>query len=162
VNEGLVVRSNSLPSDEKAPELIVPAVGSLNDPAPWLSTYTPQHRLFTTTANVRDDSAGANLSLGVWVVIPLVEAEMSGSAWSPRRSQNGGVQRGSHHPLVVDVRPRQGHCKRNAASVGQNVPFSAAFCAIGRVGARKVPPFGAFTVALSIEHHVRSTPTSRS
>ena len=39
--------------------------------------------------------------------------------------------------------------QRNAPSVGQNVAFDATFRAVGRVGAREVPPFGAFTMALA-------------
>jgi hypothetical protein len=60
---------------------------------------------------------------------------------------NDSVERGTGHPLVVNVGAGQLDADRHAASVGQDVAICAEFCTIGWIGARVVPPFGAFTVS---------------
>lgn len=101
-------------------------------------------------------------SARVRVVKAFVEAEVRGATRSARRTKDYGIERRAGHPLVVDVRSGYLDGDRHAASVGQDVAFCAEFCPIGRIGARVVPPFGAFTLALSSEHHFRSTPTRSS
>jgi hypothetical protein len=162
MDEGQVVARLPLVADEQTAVTIVPAVGALYDPSPWFAASAAHQGLFTASANVRRHAAIPDLLLGVGVVVPLVQAEVVRTTRSSRASMNDSVERDTGHPLVVNVGGGQFDADRHAATVGQNVAFCAAFCAIGRIGARVVPPFGAFTVALSREHHLRSTPTRSS
>ena len=75
------------------------------------------------------------------------------------REERNRVERFADHVHVVHVGAGQRDGKRDALPVGQDVPFGAEFCAIGRAGAREVPPFGAFTLALSIDAQSHSMPT---
>jgi len=113
-----------------------------------------QERLLADAPNVRRDPAGADGGLGVRVVVSFVETEVLGTARATRRAEDHGVEHLAHEPLVVDVGASDFCGQRNAPSVGQNVAFDATFRAVGRVGAREVPPLGAFTVALSSDDHV--------
>jgi hypothetical protein len=137
----------------------VPAVGSFDDPAAGLAANAAHEGRFSATSNVRDDTPTADLALGVRVIVAFVEAEIRGAPWPAWRAKHNGVERRPRHPLVVDVRSGDLDGDRDASSVRQNVVFCTELCAIGRIGARVVPPFGAFTLALSSEHHFRSTPT---
>jgi hypothetical protein len=162
VDEREVVRGFPFVTDKQGAKSVVPAVRPLDDPTSRLATNAPNERLFTSTADVRDHAPIPNLALGVLIVEALVEAEV---VWSPRPTgpaEDHGIERRAGHPFVVDVRRGHLHPDRDASSVGQNVAFRAEFCTIGRIGARVVPPFGAFTLALSSEHHLRSTPTRSS
>jgi hypothetical protein len=108
------------------------------------------------------DPAGADGGLGVRVVVSLVETEVLGTARATRRAEDHRVEHLAHEPLVVDVGASDFCGQRNAPSVGQNVAFDATFRAVGRVGAREVPPFGAFTMALSSDDHFHWMPRLRS
>lgn len=162
MNEREVVGPFSLVTNEQAAEEVVPAVGSLDDPPARLSTHTADERLFASPSNVWDDASIADFAFGVGVVEALVQAEVRRPTRPARRPKHDGVERRASHPLVVDVRSGDLDGDRDAASIGQDVAFCAEFCAIGRIGARVVPPFGAFTLALSSEHHFKSTPTRSS
>lgn len=162
VNEGAVVQGFAFPSDAKRAEVVVPAVGSLDDPPARLSSHAPDEWLLASPSNVWDDASIADFAFGVGVVEAFVQAEVRGPTRPARCPKYDGVQRRAGHPLVVDIRCGDLDGDGNAASVGQDVAFGAEFCAIGRIGARVVPPFGAFTLALSSEHHFRSTPTRSS
>lgn len=160
MNKRLVIRRDSLPPDQQAAVLVVPAVGSLDNPSSGLAANTSDHALLASTPDVRDGAAIANLLFGIGVVVPLVEAQVLGSAWPTRRLEDNGVHGLADHPLVVDVGPRDRDRQGHASGVGQNVALRAELPTIGGIGAREVPPFGAFTLALSIEHQLKSTPTS--
>ena len=162
MNEREVVGGLALVTDEQGAESVVPAVGSFDDPAAGCSANAAHERRFSSTSNVWDHAAITNLALGVRVVEALVQAEVRGATWPAWRPKHDGIERRTGHPLVVDVRGGDLDGDRDAASVRQDVAFCAEFCAIGRIGARVVPPFGAFTLALSSEHHLRSTPTRSS
>jgi hypothetical protein len=162
MNEREVVAGFPLVTDEQASEAVVPAVGPLNDPASRLALGASDERLFAATTDVRSHVAIPDLLLGVAVVVPLVQAQVVGTTRTSRAAEDDCVERGAGHPLVVNVRRRQFDADRNATPVGQDMAFCAEFCAIGGTGAGVVPPFGAFTVALSSEHHLRSTPTRSS
>jgi hypothetical protein len=159
LNEREIVVGNSLPADEQSAELVVPGVGPFNHPSAGLAADAPNHPPFTPSADVRHDSTPSNLVLAVGVVVALVQAKMFGAPWSAAAAKYGRVECRPDHPLVVPVRAGDDHRQWNAAGICQDVPFRAGFRTIGRIGAGEVPPFGAFTVALSIEHQVRSTPT---
>jgi len=162
MKEREVVGGFALVTDEQCPKAIVPAVGSLDDPAARLSTHAADERLLASPSDVRDDASITDLAFGVRVVEALVQAEVhrpTGPAWC---AKHDGVERRAGHPLVVDVRSGDLDGDRDTAPVGQDMAFCAEFCAIGRIGARVVPPFGAFTLALSSEHHFKSTPTRSS
>lgn len=162
MNEREVVGSLALVTNEQTAEAVVPAVGSFDDPAARLSANAAHEWRFSPASNVRDHATIADLALGVRVVEALVEAEIRRATWPTWRAKHDGVERRPGHPLVVDVRGGDLDGDRDAAPVRQDVAFCAEFCAIGRIGARVVPPFGAFTLALSSEHHFRSTPTRSS
>ena len=162
MNEGEVVGRFSLVTNEKPAEEVVPAVGSLDDPSARLSAHAPEEWLFASPSNVWDDASIADFAFGVGVVEALVQAEVRRPTRPARCPKYDGVERRAGHPFVVDVRSGDLDGDRDAASVGQDVAFCAEFCAIGRIGARVVPPFGAFTLALSSEHHFKSTPTRSS
>lgn len=162
MNESEVVGSFSLVANEQPTEEVVPTVGTLDDPPARLSAHATDEWLFASPSNVWDDASIADFPFGISVVEALVQAEVRRPTRPARRPKYDGVERRAGHPLVVDVRSGNLDGDRNAASVGQNVAFGAEFCAIGRIGARVVPPFGAFTLALSSEHHFRSTPTRSS
>jgi|SRR5579872_1072980 len=159
MNESEVVGGLALVTNKQSSETVVPAVGSFDDPAAWLSATAAHERWFASASNVRNHAAITDLALGVCVVEAFVQAEIRGATWPAWRAKDDGVERRSGHPFVVDVRGRDLDGDRDAAALRQDVAFCAEFCAIGRIGARMVPPFGAFTLALSSEHHFRSMPT---
>ena len=162
MDEREVVGGFALVTNEQRAKAVVPAIGSFDDPATGLSTNGTHERRFSAASNVRDHAAIADLALGVRVVVAFVEAEIRRATWPAWRAKHDSVEHRSGHPLVVDVRRGDLDGDRDAAPVRQNVAFCAEFCTIGRIGARVVPPFGAFTLALSSEHHFRSTPTRSS
>ena len=162
MKEGEVIGGLALVPDDQASEEVVPAVGPLDDPSARLTTHAADERLFAAPADVWNDTAIADLSFGVRVVEALVQAEVRRPTRPAWRTQYDSVERRAGHPLVVDVRSGDLDGDRDAARVGQDVASCAEFCAIGRIGARVVPPFGAFTLALSSEHHFKSTPTRSS
>jgi hypothetical protein len=162
MKEREVVGALPLVTNDQAAEEIVPAIGPLDDPAARFSAHAADKGLFSSPADVRDDASVADFAFGVRVVEALVQAEVLGSTRPSWRAKHDGVERRARHPLVVDVRASDLDGYRDAARIGQNVAFCAEFCAIGRIGARMVPPFGAFTLALSSEHHFKSTPTRSS
>jgi len=162
MKEGEVIGAFALVPDDQAAEQVVPAVGPFHNPAARLAPHAADERLFASPPDVRDHAPIADLAFGVRVVEALVQAEVRRAARPAWRPKHDGVERRAGHPLVVDVCSGDLDGDRDAARVGQDVAFCAEFCAIGRIGARVVPPFGAFTLALSREHHFRSTPTRSS
>ena len=162
MKEREVIGAFPLVPDEQAPEQVVPAVGPFDDPAARLATHAADERLFSSPPDVWDDAPIADLAFGVRVVEALVQAKIR---WPPRPAwcaKHDSVERRTGHPLVMHVRSGDLDGDRDTARVGQDMAFCAEFCAIGRIGARVVPPFGAFTLALSSEHHFKSTPTRSS
>ena len=109
-------------------------------------------------ANVRLHTALACFLLAIVVVVALVQADVLGPPWPTRSVDECRIECGADHPLVVDVRAGQRDREGNPAPVGQNVALAAEFSAIGGIGTREVPPFGAFTEALSSDAHSRSRP----
>ena len=135
----------------------MPTVGALDDPAarpaPLASTW-----LFTPTTQVQFDPASAHFTRGVVVVVAFVEAEIVRSTRTSWSSERHGVQRLAGHPFVVDVGASDRHGNGHAASIGQDVALGSELAAIGRIGTGQVPPFGAFTLALSSEDQFQSMP----
>jgi hypothetical protein len=162
VQETEVVSANPLPADEETAKAVVPSVGALDDPAARLALNAPQQRLLPAASDVRNDPAGSDRRLGVWVVVALVEAEVLGAARAARRTSDHRVERLADEPLVVDVGAGDLGGQRDTPTIGQDVAFDAAFRAIRGVRASEVPPFGAFTMALSSEDHFHWTPRLRS
>ena len=83
---------------------------------------------------------------------------MLGAPRSARAAQRHCVEDLIDHGGVGHVRAGDQRADRHAATVGENVPFYATFRAIGRVRPREVPPFGAFTEAVSSELHFHAMP----
>ena len=159
MNLGKVVGADPLPADKEPSELIVPSVGPLNDPASRLASNAADHPTLAATTDVRDDAAPSDLVFAVGIVVPFVQAEVVRTPGASAGAKHRCVERRADHPLVVSVRAGDDRRQRNSSAIGQDVPFRAGFCTIGGIGAGEVPPFGAFTLALSIEHQLRSTPT---
>jgi len=137
----------------------VPTVGALDNPASWFSPNATHQRRLASAPNVRLHVTVAGLLLAVLVVVTLVQAKMLGQQRPAAVLKGDGVQRGTDHPFVVGVGAGQRDGQGNTVPVGQNMPFGAEFSAIGGIGARDVPPLGAFTEALSSDAHSRSSPT---
>jgi len=160
IHESAIVERLPLPTDTQRAEVVVPAVGSLDDPAARSPSDAADERLFTPPTNVRGDSSLSRFALGIGVVVSFVEAQVFGPTRASRSVDEDCVQRRPHHPLVVDVCTGQRHRQRDAAPIGQNVALAAELRAIGRVGASEFPPFGALTMALSREAQSQSIPRS--
>ncbi len=140
----------------------MPAVRALDDPATRLAAYASQQGLFAAATNVWSDPALSRFSLGLDVVVALVEAEVLRTTDSASDAQRYSIERRANHPLVVHVGGRDLHGDGDAACVGQDMAFDAAFAPIRGVRTRMVPPFGAFTIAVSRLHHFQSTPRQAS
>ena len=104
------------------------------------------------------NSSSLNAAHDVRRVVRLVEAEVVRPTWAARAVQLNRVEGRLEAPSVVRVRRRQNDGERYAASVGENVSLGAKLCAISRIGSGELPPFGAFTEALSREAQAHSTP----
>lgn len=155
-----MIFGGALPPDPQSAKVVMPAVGSFNDPAPrLLAADGASEGGLSPTPNMRPDPASASLAFGLVIVVPFVEAEVLRAAGPSRRTQWNCVERPADHVHVVDVGSRERHRQRDALAVGQDVAFGAEFCAIGRIGAGKVPPFGALTLALSSDAQSHSMPT---
>lgn len=160
LNEGEMILGGAFPPDPQPAKVVVPAVGSFDNPAPGLlASNGAGEGGLSATPNVRPDAAIASLAFGLLVVVPFVQAEVLRSSSPPRCTQRNRVERLSDHVHVVDVCPRERHRQRDALTVGQDMAFCAEFCAIGGIGAGEVPPFGALTLALSSDAQSHSMPT---
>lgn len=158
-----IVRGNRFPADKQSAIAVMPTIRSLDHPASWLLAPDRSGEWrFASATDVWPYSSRAGFLFRLLVVVALVQADVLWPAWATWREKHDGVHRVPQHVLVVNVGARQRHRQRDPVRVGQNVAFGAEFCAIGRVWTGKVPPFGAFTLALSSEHQLKSRPTSRS
>jgi hypothetical protein len=160
LNEGEMIFGGTLPPDPQPAKVVVPAVGSFDNPAPGLlaSNGAGEGRL-SATPNVWPDAAIASLAFGLLVVVTFVQAEVLRTPSPSGCTQRNRVERFADHVHVVDVCPRERHRQRDTLAVGQDMAFCAEFCTIGRIGAREVPPFGALTLALSSDAQSQSMPT---
>jgi len=162
MKESQIVGANSFPAYEQTAEAVVPGVGALDHPPARLPLDAAEQGLLAAATNVGRDPASPNSRLRIAVVVALVEAEMLRPAWPTRSAQDHRVERLGNEPLVVDVGAGDLGGQRDAAAVGQDVALDAAFRTVRGVGAREVPPFGAFTMALSSEDHLHWMPRLRS
>lgn len=160
--EGFIVSSLALPADEEGAKSIVPGVCALDDPASGNTLHATKQGWLAPAADVWSNVALANIRLGVGVVVSLVEAEVLRAARSARTPNGDGVERGCHLPFIMDVRASDREPDRDPPSVSQNVPLAPHLRTVGWVGASEVPPFGAFTEALSREHQSHAIPCDRS
>lgn len=150
--------ASALPAHEQAAKAVVPRICSLDDPAPWLSAYDPKQGLLPASSDVRTNSAQPNRRRDVRVVVALVETEVLGAARATRSPNRHSVEDFADHAGVGHVRAADQGGDRHAAPIGQDVSLYAAFRAVRRVRPREVPPFGAFTEALSSELHFHAIP----
>ena len=118
MDEGQVVARLPLVADEQAAVTIVPAVGALHDPSAWFAASAADQGLFTASTDVRRHVAIPDLLLGVGVVVPLVQAEVVRTTRASRASMNDSIERGTGHPLVVNVGGGHLDADRHAAAVG--------------------------------------------
>jgi len=152
------VSSATLPTHEQAAEAVVPGVGSLDDPSSRLAAHPPDERRFSASTNVGPDPPKSNCRRDVRVVVALVEAQMIGPTRATRPADGDRVEDVADHRSVGHVGAGDQRGQRHAASVSKNVALYAAFRPVRRVRSREVPPFGAFTEALSSELHFQSMP----
>ena len=152
------MRTAALPAHEQATEAVVPRVRALHDPAPRLSSHLTDQRLLAASSDVRSNSAEANRGRYVRVVVALVEAQVFWAPRSARATHDHSVEHLADHRGVWHVRAADERCDRYATTVSQDMALYAAFRAVRRVRSREVPPFGAFTEALSRELHFHAIP----
>lgn len=152
------MRTASLPTDEQTAKAVVPRVGALHNPAPRLAAYFADKRLFTASADVGSNSAQTNRRRDVRVVVTLVEADVVGASRSTGAAHDHSVKDGTDHRGVRHVRAADQRSERHAAAISQNVALDAAFRPVRRIWPGEVPPFGAFTEALSRELHFHAIP----
>jgi hypothetical protein len=152
------VSASTLPAYEQSTKAIVPRVGSLDDPSSGLSADNTKQGLLAASSDVGTDTAQSNRGRDVRVVVALVEAQVLGAAWATRAANRHSVEDFADHGSVRHVRTADQRGDRHAAPVGQNVALYAAFRSVRRVRPREVPPFGAFTEALSRELHFQEIP----
>ena len=148
----------SLPAHEETAETVVPGVRSLHDPPPRLAANHTDQGLLAASSNVRTDTPQADGGSDVRVVVALVETEVLGTPWTPRAAHDDSIEDFTDHRAVRHVGAGDQRSERDATTVGQNVAFDAAFRAVRRIWTREVPPFGAFTEALSRELHFQAMP----
>ena len=107
---------------------------------------------------MRCNAAPFRFGFAVLVIVAFVEADVLRTP-RPARSANGDrIERLADHPLVVDVGAGQREANWYAATIGQYMALGAELSAIGGIGTGKVPPFGAFTEALSSDDQFQSIP----
>jgi hypothetical protein len=152
------VSAAPFPAYEQATETVVPGVGALDDPAPRFAAYLSDQRRLAATSDVRSNSAKSKRRSDVRVVVALVETQVFGAPGASRAAHDDGVEHLADDVRIRHVRAGDERGDGHAASVGQDVPFDAAFRAVRRVWPREVPPFGAFTEALSSELHFSAAP----
>jgi len=140
----------------------VPTVGALHDPPAGPAADAADHWFFAAAPDMRSDATASSFRFAVVVIVALIEADVLGAAWAAWCSDRHGVERLADHPLVVDVGASQRDANRDAASIGQYMAFGAELATIGGIGTGEVPPFGAFTEALSSDDHFKSMPRSSS
>ena len=137
MNEGQVVARLPLVADEQAAVAIVPAVGALDDPSSWFAASAAHQGLFTTPTDVRRHVAIPDLLLGVGVVVPLVQAEVVRTTRASGAPMNDSVERGTGHPLVVNVGAGQldadRHAPRSSVRTWRFVPSFARSVGLGPV-----------------------------
>ena len=81
VDEGAVMLGFSLPSYSQAAKVVVPTVGTFNDPASRFATNATNKRRLAPSANVRLHTALTCLLLAIVVVVALVQANVLGPPW---------------------------------------------------------------------------------
>jgi hypothetical protein len=150
--------SATFPTDKQAAEAVVPGVGSLDDPPSRFAAHAPDKRLLSAATDVRTDTAKPNCGGDVRVVVALVETHVRGATRATRTADGDSVEDLADHRCVRHVGTGDERCDRDAACVGENMALYAAFRPVRRVRTREVPPFGAFTEALSRELHSQSMP----
>lgn len=161
VYERHVVCRLRLPADSQRPEVVVPAVRALDHPATRPASLALAW-LLAAPSKVRPHAARTNSSLRVVIVVALVETEVLRSTGPARRGDDHGIERLADHPLGVDVRASQRDAEHDTAPVSDDVAFRSQLPTIGRIGPGELPPFGAFTEALSSEAQAHSMPRSSS
>lgn len=136
----------------------MPRVRSLDDPASRLAADDANEGLLAASSDVRTDPPQPNGRSHVRVVVALVQAEVFRTPRPAGTANDDGIKDIADHRAVRHVGASDQGGEGNATTVGQNVAFDAAFRAVRWIWAREVPPFGAFTEALSRELHFQAMP----
>lgn len=101
--------------------------------------------------DVWPDATHLQAPIDVRVVVPLVDAAMLRALPMAGGVPLHRIDRRQRGALVVKVRRTDRHAERDSPAVDRDVPLTAPLGAVRRVRACKSPPFGAFTIAASIE-----------
>lgn len=152
------MRTASLPAHEQTAESVVPGVRSLDDPTSRLAPHHSDQGLLPASSNMWTDAAQTDGGAHVRVVVALVETEVLRTPRTSGAAHDDSIEDFTDHRAVRHVGAGDQRGERDAATVGQNVAFDAAFRTVRRIWAREVPPFGAFTEALSRELHFQAMP----
>jgi hypothetical protein len=104
VDEGQVVARFDFPADQQRAEAIVPAVGALDDPAPWLAVDAPDERRFALLPDMRRDATGADGGGAVAERVALIQAAVLWTSHTAAPLEHDRVERSRERPFVVQVR----------------------------------------------------------
>ena len=141
---------------------IVPAIGSLDDPASGLESRIGLAFLFflATRLDMGDVPATRRRATQLRVIVALIATEVLARLALGRWPwHDDRVERRTEHLHVVPVGARERGGQRNAIGVREIVAFGAQFAAVCGVFSGQIPPLtGAETVALSSDWKRQSTP----
>jgi hypothetical protein len=91
VNQGQVVSADRFLANAERAEVVVPAVRALDDPATRTTANVAQKRWLTAAPNMRTNAAATDVTLGVRVVVALVEAEVLRSPFGTKLAAIGRI-----------------------------------------------------------------------
>jgi hypothetical protein len=141
---------------------IVPAIGSLDDPASGLESGIGLAFLFflATRFDMGDVPSPHRRTTQLRVIVALIATEVLARFALGRGSgHDNRVERGTEHLHVVPVGARECGGQRNAVGVREGMAFGAQFTPVGGVFSGQIPPLtGAETVALSSDWKRQSMP----
>ena len=120
----------------------MPAIGTLDYPAPWDPLDAPHHRGLSTSAGVTDDGPLLDTVIDDLVIVAFVEAKVDRAKPGPRGISPCCVEGRQRHPHIVDIRTTDCDGEGYTTSIGQDMPLGARFGPIRRVGACVVPALG--------------------
>ncbi len=141
---------------------IVPAIGSLNDPASGLESRIGLAFLFflATRLDMGNVPATRGRATQLRVIVAFIATEvLARFAFGRGPGYDDRVERGTEHLHVVPVGAREGGGQRNAVGIGKRMAFCAQFTPVRGVLSGQIPPLtGAETVALSSDWKRQSMP----
>ena len=109
-------------------KVVVPAhVGALDYPRPRFTTHATYKWRFAAPTNLWLHTARTCFLLRIIVVAALVQTKVLGQHRLEQSPDGNGIERGAHHPLVMDVNASQRYRDGDPANVGQTWRFVQSF-----------------------------------